>query len=90
MFVSRKYALATALMLGFSVSASAAVIPGSTIRRVLTRPTTVSSPAVPTTTVVPTPPTTVAPTSTLPSAFVLPRLTKPRPGGSEGCGPRPI
>lgn len=93
MIHSHKLAIASALLFGFSMTASAGVPSGSALKKVITRPVRVSTPVVSTVTKPSTAPKTTVTTppkvSTL-SSFQLPTLTKPRPGGSEGCGPRPI
>lgn len=79
MSISRTFGLALVLSVGFGLNASAA---SPTLVNFLKTGTT--TPSV-TTTVAP-----KATPTTSPSVNVLPSLTPTRPGGSNGCGPRPI
>lgn len=79
MSISRSFGLALVLSVGFGLNASAA------------SPTLVNFLKTGTTT--PSVKATVAPKATpttSPTLNVLPSLTPTRPGGSNGCGPRPI
>ena len=79
MTISRSIALALVLSVGFGLNASAA---SPTLVNFLKTGTT--TPKV-TASVAPTAKPTVTP-----SVSALPSLTPTRPGGSNGCGPRPI
>ena len=78
MSISRSLGLALVLSIGFGMSASAQV---STSKDALIKLLAKNTATV-------TPKAAVVPST--PKAAVLPKATPPRPGGSNGCGPRPI